>query len=87
MLNQRNAAWILGGGVSYDLGGSFRVAIDANYQLDIDPLINQKKRYSNEKLTLGYQDTFDDIKLRNWAVAIHFLFPLKFIYSGNYKAL
>lgn len=87
LFNQKNAAFMFGGGVSYDVGGSFRVALDATYQLDMDNLVNQKNRYSNEKLNLTYQDAMDDFKLRNWAFSIHFLFPLKFVYSGNYKAL
>jgi hypothetical protein len=87
LLNQKNSAFILGGGMAYDLGGSFRVALDFNYQWDTDQMINQKNRYANEQLTLSYQDAFDDVKLRNWNASIHFLFPLKFVYSGNFKAL
>lgn len=85
--NKANHGLLLGGGFSYDIGGSFRVAFDINYQLNMDLLTNQKNRYTNDKLVQQYYDVPDDIKMRNWDFSLHLIFPLKFVYSGNFKSI
>lgn len=87
LINKGNHGMSFGGGISYDVGGSFRIAADVSYQMQLDQMVNQKNRYSNQKLALKYYDVFDDSKLRNWNFSIHFLFPLKFVYSGNFKSI
>ena len=73
--------------VGYDIGGSFRVAADITYQMQFDQMVNQKNRFDNKKLALKYYDAYDDSKLGNWNFSIHFLFPLKFVYSGSFKSI
>ena len=87
LTNKGGLDYVFGAGVSYDIAGSFRVALDAVYKIGSQNLTNQKNRFSNEKLTQKYFDAPDDIKLNSWQVNLHFLFPLKFIYSANYRSI
>ena len=87
LMNKANHGMSFGGGVSYDIGGSFRVAADITYQMQFDQMVNQKNRFGNQKLALKYYDAYDDSKLGNWNFSIHFLFPLKFVYSGSFKSI
>lgn len=87
LFNRGTVGFNLGAGASYDIGGSFRVALDLTYNQGLNNLANQKNRYSNQKMSLKYFDSLDDMRLQNWNIALHFLFPLKFVYSGNYQSI
>lgn len=87
LMNKGGLDYLLGGGVQYDIAGSFRIALDAVYKIGSQNLTNQKNRFSDNKLTLKYFDAPDDLKFNSWQVNIHFMFPLKFIYSPNYKSI
>lgn len=87
LTNKANHGLLFGGGISYDIGGSFRLALDVNYHMGLANLTNQKARYSNEKLAQQYYDVPDDVRMQNWDFSIHFIFPLKFVYSGSFKSI
>lgn len=87
LMNRGGLDYLVGGGVQYDIAGSFRVALDAVYKIGAQNVTNQKNRFSDNKLTLKYFDAPDDLKFNSWQVNVHFMFPLKFIYSPNYKSI
>ena len=87
LFNHRTVGFSLGAGASYDISGSFRVSLDVTYNQGLSNLTNQANRYTNETMTLKYMDSLDDMRLQHWNIAWHFIFPLKFVYSGNYKSI
>lgn len=87
LLNHDQWSLLFGGGVSYDIAGSFRVALSSTYTLGLNNVANGKTRYSNEVMTQQHYDVFDDFKWRNINLELHFLFPIKFMVSGNFRAL
>ncbi len=78
-------AVLLGGGVTYDVGESARFGLDVQYRLGLVARTNQKNRHANNELTAGYYDAFDDMRFSNWLISVHALFPLKFVYSPQYR--
>ena len=87
LLNHDQWALVGGVGFSYDLGGLFRIALSGTYTYGLNNVANGKTRYSNDELTQRYYDAFDDFKWRNVGVELHLLFPIKFMLSGNFRAL
>ena len=83
LLNKGMLSWTAGVGASYDLGGSFRVAVTGQYKGAINGLTNKKNRYANEQLSIAYYDVFDNMRMNNWEFSAHLLFPLKLIYSSS----
>ncbi len=78
--------WLAGLGVGYDFQ-SVRVTMDVVYRKGVHNLTREMTRYENSVLVNEYYDVPDNIKLSNWEVSFHVLFPFKFVYGGSFKKL
>lgn len=87
LLNHDQYSLLFGAGLSYDIGGSFRIALSGTYSMGLVNNANGSTRFTNDVLTEQYYDAFDDFTWRNIDVELHLLFPIKFIMSGNFRAL
>ncbi len=76
--------WLAGAGVSYPVG-NVRLKLDAIYRRNTNNITCAANRYSNDRLT-GAGDILDNMKLRNIAVSLSILIPLRFISKGSFKA-
>lgn len=72
-------------GASWNVGNA-RVALEANYRFGLNNVANQANRYTENRLA-GIGDAMDNIKLRNIEVNISVVFPLKFIFGDDYRAV
>jgi hypothetical protein len=73
-----------GVGVNYNLG-NVRLVLDVAYQHGMSNIANVNNRYRNDRLN-GIGDAQDDLLLRNVAISLGCLFPMRFL-SNDFKAL
>lgn len=75
---------IVGGGASYPIG-NIRLALDLHYRHGFNNITSVANRFSNDQFT-GSGDVQDDIKLRNFALSLSCLFPMKFLSTNNFRS-
>ena len=75
-----------GGGIGYTIGNA-RFSLEINYRLGMNNITKEKTRYSNYSLVTGAYDVLDNMRLRNLELSLSFVMPLKFITSGNFRAI
>lgn len=74
----KSSVGVAGGvGVSYDLW-NIRIILDGTYRYGLNNITNAKNRYSSNQLA-SIGDALDDIKLKNIAISLGCVFPLRFI--------
>jgi Outer membrane protein beta-barrel domain len=78
-----NWGFILGGGVSFDVG-NVRIGADLLYKQGLNNITNAKNRYSDNR-QIGLGDVFDDVSLKNVELSMHVMFPLKFLQTKAFK--
>ena len=86
LLLQNHIGIIGGGGIGYTIGNA-RFSLEINYRLGMNNITKEKTRYSNYSLVTGAYDVLDNMRLRNLELSLSFVMPLKFITSGNFRAI
>ena len=86
LLLQNHLGIIGGGGIGYTIGNA-RFSLEVNYKLGMNNITKEETRYANYSLVTGAYDVLDNMKLRNIELSLSFVMPLKFITSGNFKAI
>lgn len=82
----RSSLGILGGiGASADFG-NIRFNLDVGYRLGLTNITDVRNRFTENRLA-GVGDALDDLKLRNISINFGVLFPLRFLVSGNFRAV
>jgi outer membrane protein W len=77
----RSSWGLLGGiGVNYDLG-NIRVNMELAYRYGLNNITNVENRYTDNRLA-GVGDALDDVQLRNIALNLGVLFPMRFLSKG-----
>ena len=61
--------------------------MDVVYRKGFHNLTREITRFEDDVLVNEYYDVPDNIKLSNWEVSFHVLFPFKFVYGGSFKKL
>lgn len=81
-----NLGIIGGGGVTYNFGNA-RFGLEVNYRYGLNNIVDVKNRFNDSQQVTGVYDVQDDLSLRNLAVSLVCLIPLKFITSKDYIPL
>lgn len=81
-----NLGMTFGGGVSTFLGNS-RLVFEANYNLGMTNIVDEKARYEDSFLSTGAYDINQNLKLDQLQFSIAIFIPMKFITSRDFKPL